>query len=49
MNSTTKKYLYAILTSYFTIVTMTNDAIAFIYGLKLAQAINVNAGIYNQT
>ena len=49
MNSTTKKYLYAVLTSYFIIVTMTNDAIGFIYRLKLAQAINVKLGIYNQT
>ena len=49
MNSTTKKYLYAVLTSYFIIVAMTNDAIGFIYRLKLAQAINVEVGIYNQT
>ena len=49
MNSTTKKYLYAVLTSYFIIVAMTNDAIGFIYRLKLAQAIKVKVGIYNQT
>ena len=36
MNSTTKTHLHAVLTSYFIIVTMTNDVIAFIYRLKLA-------------
>ena len=41
MNSTTKTYFHAVLTSYFIIVTMTNDVIAFIYRLKLAQSINV--------
>lgn len=41
MNSTTKTYLHAVLTSYFIILTMSNYAIAFINRLKLAKERNV--------